>query len=56
MSAGLTNGQRKREMGTGTGSSFRGTGACPPTGLPRRRTASSTQAFTAAADAAQPLR
>ena len=43
-------------MGTGTGISFRGTAAWPPSGLPLRLTISSTQAFTAAAEVAQPLR
>ncbi len=43
-------------MGTATGISFRGMGACPPSGLPRRLTISSTQAFVAAAEVAQPLR
>ncbi len=51
-----TKGQRKREMGIGTGSSASGMAGFPATGLPRRRTVSSTNAFVAAADAAQPLR
>lgn len=43
-------------MGTGTESSDRGMGGLPAMGFPRRRTISSTYAFTAAAEADQPLR
>jgi len=51
-----TKGHRKRETGTGTGISFTGMAAWPLSGLPLRLTVSSTQAFTAADEAPQPLR
>ena len=56
MGGRLTKGHRKRETGTGTGISFTGMAAWPLSGLPLRLTVSSTQAFTAADEAPQPLR